>query len=43
MFNLNNIRGQNLLEHLPLILMCRETKRGRNHITFVEPARRHIT
>ena len=43
MFNLNDIRGQNLLERLPLILVCRETKCGRNHITFVELARRQIT
>ena len=42
MFNLNDISCQNLLEHLVLILVCRETKCGHNHITFVEPARCQI-
>ncbi len=43
MFNLHNIRGQHLLEGLPLIFVRRETKRGTHDVTFVEPARRQIT
>ncbi len=42
MINLHYICSKYLLEHLSLILMCRETKCGCNHITFVEPARRQI-
>ena len=38
----HDVSGQNLLERLPLIFVCRETKGGHNHITFVEPARRQI-
>ena len=38
--NLYDISAKHLLEHLPLILVCRETKGCGNHITFVEPARR---
>ena len=42
MINLHYICSKYLLEHLSLILMGRETKGGRNHITFVELARRQI-
>ena len=42
MFNNYDIGRKYFLEHLPLILMCRETKCGCHHITFVEPARRQI-
>ena len=40
--NLYDIGAKDFLEHLSLILMCRETKCGCHHITFVEPARRQI-
>ena len=38
----HDVSCQHLLERLPLIFVCRETKRGYYHITFVEPARRQI-
>ena len=38
----HDLSCQNLLECLSLIFVCREPKGGRNHITFVEPARRQI-
>ncbi len=36
----NEFSYQDFLKRLSLILVGRETKRGQNHITFVEPARR---
>ena len=42
MFNVHDVRNQNLLERLSLIFVCRETKGGHDHITFVEPARRQV-
>ena len=42
MFNLHHVCNQYFLEHLVLIFVCRETKCGCHHITFVEPARRQI-
>ena len=40
--NLHDISCKYLLKYLSLILMCRETKCGCYHITFVEPARCQI-
>ena len=38
----HDISCQHLLEHLPLILVRRETKGGYHHVTLVEPARRQV-
>ena len=38
-FQRHDVGCQHVLEHLSLILMCRETECGQDHIALVEPAR----
>ena len=43
LFYFYHVSCKDFLERLPLILVCRETKCGCHHITFLEPARSQIT
>ena len=38
----HDIRSQYFLEHLPLILVCRESHGSDDEVSLVEPARRQV-